>query len=53
MVWAGLSGVQFPAETRDLSYLQNVQINSEAHEASYLVNAGDFFQGAQVVWMSS
>ena len=53
MVWAGLSGVQFPAETRDLSRLQNVQSSRRAHQASYGVNAGDCFQGAQVVWMSS
>ena len=52
-VWAGLFGVQFPAETRDLTHLQNVQSSSGAHQAFYAVNAGDFFQDAQVLWMSS
>jgi hypothetical protein len=42
-VWDGLSGIQIPAETRDLSQLQNVQRSSGAHEVSYAVNAGDFF----------
>jgi hypothetical protein len=52
-VWTGLFGVQFPAEIRDLSHLQNVQSGSGAHQAFYAVNAGDFSQQAQVVWMSS
>jgi len=53
MVSAGLSRVQFPAETRVLSRLQNVHSSSGAHQAMYAVNAGDFFQGAQFVWMLS
>jgi len=34
-LWAGRLGIQFPAGTKYLSPLQNIQTSSEFHPASY------------------
>jgi len=34
-LWAGRTGVRFPEEAKDDSLLQNVQIVSDDHSASY------------------
>jgi hypothetical protein len=47
---AGQSGVRFSAESRNCSFLQNVQTGSEAHPTSYPVGMRVFDQDVNRPW---
>jgi hypothetical protein len=48
----GQSGVPILVWERDFSYIQSVQISSEADAASYLIDTG-FCPGDKVAWLWS